>query len=75
MAQRHGAVGCLPQNPFKQRIADFMQLGHWIDRVGGMEKCRGDNHDGDHRRNELPVTFQQAGMIVVLGDQKAKVER
>ena len=39
------------------------------------EKCRGDNHDGDNRRNELLVTFPQAGMIVVLGDQKAKVER
>ena len=39
------------------------------------EKYYGYNHDCDDRWDELSVTFQQAGMIVVLGDQKAKVER
>jgi hypothetical protein len=39
------------------------------------EKYHGYNHDCDDRWDELSVTFQQAGMIVVLGDQKAKVER
>lgn len=50
----------------------FLPLAPMQNELKGLqheEKCHGYYHDCDDRWDELSITFQQAGMIVVLGDQ------